>query len=489
VLTTVDGTADVKLRPGSYTVESDQPAALHGRAYQWMQIVELAAGRDTVLELTAANAEIAPGAAAAAATPDTDASFLLQQWRDSVVMLWTPYRRASGFLVDSRGLVATSQKAIGTATAVEVQFTSTTKVAGTVLVADSARDVAVIWIDPQAAASIKPVQLACDAQPDLVSGQELWTIEAPFNRQRAVSSATAERVEPDRVASDFLLSRGTAGGPVFTSSGVLIGLTTISDDTDESRRAGSPVVRVPAACATVASADAKMKGAEPPPGRPLPVEPERPFPAEALATASRSNAGNLRPYAMSSKDFDIAFITPVMIYAAVHRTEATRRTTSKDTRNPNMQLVFDNPLLEFGDWSEYLVDSPPLLLVRVTPKLEEGFWTRVGRMAAETQGVSLPPLKRFKSGFSRLRAWCGDTEVLPVHPFKLEQRISETDAMSEGLYVFDAGSFGPTCGTVKLTLFSEKDPAQGDTRTVDPNLIDQIWQDFAVYRAQPAAVR
>jgi hypothetical protein len=119
----------------------------------------------------------------------------------------------------------------------------------------------------------------------------------------------------------------------------------------------------------------------------------------------------------------------------------------------------------------------------VTPRLVEGFWTTVARGAARTQGVALPPIKRFKSGFSRLRAWCGDAEVTPIHPLRLEQRVSDTDAIHEGLYVFDPGAFGPHCGTVKLVLYSEKEPEKGDTRDVDPKVVQRIWQDFEAYRA------
>jgi hypothetical protein len=38
------------------------------------------------------------------------------------------------------------------------------------------------------------------------------------------------------------------------------------------------------------------------------------------------------------------------------------------------------------------------------------------------------------------------------------------------------------CATVKLVLYSEKEPQKGDTRVVDPKVIQQIWQDFAPYR-------
>jgi len=53
----------------------------------------------------------------------------------------------------------------------------------------------------------------------------------------------------------------------------------------------------------------------------------------------------------------------------------------------------------------------------------------------------------------------------------------------EGLYVFDPAAIGPQCGTVTLTLFSDKDPDKGDTRVLDPKILQQIWQDFAPYRA------
>jgi hypothetical protein len=64
----------------------------------------------------------------------------------------------------------------------------------------------------------------------------------------------------------------------------------------------------------------------------------------------------------------------------------------------------------------------------------------------------------------------------------LEQRVSDTTTMYEGLYVFDPAALGPQCGPVKLVLFSEKEPEKGDTRVVDPKVLQQIWQDFAPYR-------
>src|SRR5712664_729614 len=60
IVTALDGTADVRLRRGSYSVESERLVAIPGKAYHWTQMVDVAAGRDAVLELTADTAEVEP---------------------------------------------------------------------------------------------------------------------------------------------------------------------------------------------------------------------------------------------------------------------------------------------------------------------------------------------------------------------------------------------------------------------------------------------
>ena len=75
-----------------------------------------------------------------------------------------------------------------------------------------------------------------------------------------------------------------------------------------------------------------------------------------------------------------------------------------------------------------------------------------------TQGMAIPAIKHFKSGFGDLHAFCGEREVTPIHPFRLEHRVSDTDTIEEGLFVFDPGALGPQCGGVKFVLTSSKQP-------------------------------
>jgi hypothetical protein len=179
---------------------------------------------------------------------------------------------------------------------------------------------------------------------------------------------------------------------------------------------------------------------------------------------------------MASADFDIAFITPVQLLAA-------QATDAVGAARAPTALGASQPLIGFSNWSEYVEGTPPVLLIRITPKFAEGFWTKVARGVAMTQGVAIPSIKRPKGDFGRMRALCGDAEIVPVHPLKIEHRLSDKETLVEGLYAFDPGALTPTCATVTLQLFSEKDARTPDTLVVDPKVLQQVWQDFAAFRS------
>ncbi len=494
IITTLDGTVEVKLRPGNYTIESDKPLAFRGRRYQWMHIVDIAAGRDTVLDLTAANAEVTdsgPADAAPGAAPESDTGFLLQQWQHSVVGIWTATTHASGFLVDAKGLVVTNQRGIGAATSAEVQLTRDRKVAARVLVADAERDVAILWLDPAAVAGVRPVPLACtSAGTPIEEGVELFTVGDPLRGDKDMTSGLVRGVTAKEVVTDVILPSGSAGGPVFAAGGTIVGLTSFGDGPEDARRRDARIVRLDAVCAALAPAEQAMKAGQPPGGALLPVEPARRFPVDALEDGLERRPGSLDPYRMSSADFDITLLTPFVVNHELNASTAIPHTTSKETRAPTPELAFMRRRMDFGGWSEYVSEIWPVLLIRVTPRFVEGFWTKLGRAAAQTQGIALPPIKHYKSGFVRLRALCGAVEVPPIHPFELETAVSERATIDEGLYVFDPGALGPHCGTVTLVLHSVTGPEQGDRRVVDRKMLELIWQDFEPYRkATAAAVR
>jgi hypothetical protein len=210
----------------------------------------------------------------------------------------------------------------------------------------------------------------------------------------------------------------------------------------------------------------------------LPVEPP-PLAAKAVETAAGRQGFIPLPFRLTAADFEIAFITPAMVFASQ---QPDRHTTSKELQASLEQSRLP-PWQNFGTWTDYVSDSPPVLLVRVTPKLSESFWAKVGRGAAMSQGVSVPAVKRFGVALSRMRAFCGDTEIAPIHPLMLETDLGGPATLAEGLYVFDPTAF-TSCAEAKLMLYSDKDPNKADTRRIDSAVLDQIKHDFDAYRPQ-----
>jgi len=482
IFTAADGTVVLTLRPGSYVVESDRPVVFGGRAYQWRQAVEIVADRDLSLDLTADNAEIVPLETLSSPTAASDSreDSLLSKYQESVVAVWSPTARASGFVVDSRGLIATDGRAIGTASVVEVQLAPTVKVPGRVLLAERSREVAIVQADPSLVAARPVLALACPPSraPSLDDGQAIASIMVPHLREKELVHGEVTALQPRRIETDVRLPFGGSGGPVFNDAGAVVGLTSMSVEPD-SRRDDAAVVRTVFICEALAASLPMLSGAEPPVSTRLPVEPTRPYPAATLEDVPKGATPNAAVPVISSSDFDVAFLTPPMLHRARQRTGWTG---GQRERSPEAEARLGR-LTELGAWSEYFRSLPAVLIVRATPKMVESFWKRVGREAARTQGTVLPAFKDFKTSFRHMRVTCAGVEVTPIHPFVLEHRLTEKNVIREGLYVFDADAIGPQCGTVTLSLYSEAQPERADTLTPARAVIDQVWNDFAPYRA------
>jgi S1-C subfamily serine protease len=506
-MTALDGTAEVHLRPGSYTIESDEPLVFQGKAYQWNRTIVVKAGVPASIEFTAANAQVeatslpaspsspgstsgAPGSPASPASSfaDTSTSGILMDWQNSVVSIWSPTKLGAGFLVDPRGLIATNQRLVGAATTLEVQLSPAEKIPARVLASDSLRNVAILWVDPKAVASARAVTLAyADGGAPPAERDKVFAIGARVHAGKSLTGGLVSRTTAHTFLADISLDDEAFGGPLFNAAGGVIGISTPDEDLS-SPSFGVRAVRIDELRTILAEAEKKMQNAVPPAATRLPVDPVRPFPANVLKEAAERRVGNLSPYHVAAADFEVNLLTPVLVYGARHQSDrAGGGDRERSGRDPASMQSPLRSVEDFANWSDYVRDDPPVLMIRATPKLVESFWTTIARGAAQTQGVALPPIKHVKAGFSRMRVTCGDAEVTPIHPFKLEQRVDESSVVYEGLYVFDPGALGPQCGSVKVTLFSDKDPGKGDTRVVDPKILQQIWDDFAPYRAASGA--
>ena len=423
IFTAADGTVVLMLRPGSYIVESDLPVSFGGRAYVWTQVVEIVAGRDLSLDLTIDNAEIVPLETLPSPTADSTSAktFCCEQYQESIVAVWSPTARASGFVVDTSGLIATDGRAVGTATVVEVQLAPAVKVPASVLLSERSRDVAIVRVDPGVVATRPPLALACPPSraPSLDDRQAIVSITAPHAGEKELVRGEVTALQPRRVQTDVRLPFGGSGGPVFNDAGAVVGLTSMAVDPDSrpddaaSYQPSSSAKLWRHLCLVVGRGTA---GGDPAPRRPhtaVSCRHARRSPAEARRRTRlfRSCRRRISMWRSSRRRWCIA------------RGSAPAGRAAQRGRSPETEARIGR-LTEFGAWSDYFSDLPAVLIVRATPKMVEGFWKRLGREAAATQGAVLPPFKDFKSSFRHMRATCAGVEVTPIHPFVLEHRVN-----------------------------------------------------------------
>lgn len=463
-VTGTDGTVDVRLAPGNYTIESQRPFTVGPAIYQWAVTVEVAAGQRTVVTLSTANAERVDDARGAPrADGRVEHASLVARWQSSVAEVWSPTAHGAA-VVMGPGLVATDRSVVGAAPMVEVQLSPTLKVEGIVAATDASTGIALVRFDRGAAEEAGRTAVPCEvASATPAVSDEVAALTQPLGQGTRAEVGYVDAVSAVETAIDLDAEDGTLGAPVFNAALEWIGLAVVTPPREEARADRVRVIPAARVCAAAQGVGPILTtGPAPSPMR-LPVEPSTSPRREPTSGTVARSSGMLSLPRMTSDDFDITFLAPSRVSFDGGRSSA---------EEPWQQL-----LSEFANWTAYVERRWPVLLVRVTPRLTEGLWGKLARGAALTQGVSLPPIKRLKPNFARLRAFCDTAEIRPIHPFVLQHQLSDTDPLIEGLYVFDPASFVSGCTAIRLHLSSVAAPDRADIVTVPPQVLSQLRRD------------
>lgn len=488
VVTGFDGKAEVLLDPGEYAMRSERPVDFQGKSFRWTRAIVVRGIEAITVDMSVDDATSESIEAALPRSADLPALF--RDWQSSVVTVWSETGHGSGFLIDGRGLIATNEHVVGVSEYVAVQFSESLKVPAQVVAKSSTKDVAILRVNVKHVAGIRPVKLgyAEDGKAPAAEGQQVFTIGSPLNQRKVMTSGIVSKIEPGAIISDVNINKGNSGGPLFTTGGVVLGITTFGDFT-----LGGPgisgIVRIDEAKDIIREAESALGGASPSETA-LPVEPVQAFPVEALKAAVQARPVKVTDYEFGTSDFDVTLITPVLTYGFDY---ALKQAALRERAKRNKKAAQDatDPFEGYKNWAEYVGEFRPVLTFDARPKLVEGFWSALGRGLSESQGVYAGPANlHFKSDFYKMKLSCGGIEVTPIHPGKVEHQIAVdngavrvNDATYEGFYTYAHDAIGPHCGTVSLALFTEKDPEKPDVRILSPKLVQKVWDDFASYRA------
>lgn len=413
-----------------------------------------------------------------------------QRLQTSVVTVWSETGHGTGFIFDKDGLIMTNQHVVGPSEYIAVQFDSKRKIPATLLAASPERDVAILWVDltmlPEATvASFAPVN---PGDPPVVEGERVLTIGSPLSQRKIMTTGIASKIEAHAIISDININQGNSGGPLFNSLGEVVGVTTFRD-VDLGGPSVSGIVRIEETLSLVTEARTKMSQLTKPEARLLPVDPSDTFPIEAIKEVATAKKFDDDRYTFGLGDYRVALATPTFLYR--RQTEGEReaaKTKAKRNKKEGAVQGTYRPFDEFRNWREYVGDYRPVLLINAEPNAGESFWGAVGRGVAANYGIAVPANIRYKTDFYRMKLFCGDKEVEPIHPGKvfrgMNQRdrfVKAQDATFAGLYAYPADSISPACGSARVEVYSERNPKKADVKILDAKSILRISQDFEPY--------
>ena len=157
----------------------------------------------------------------------------------SVVLIQTNVGQGSGIVWDAdNGYIVTNDHVIGEATSVVVQFGNGNRVSGTVIGGDSARDVAVVQVDPTEA-DLVAASFAPTASVEV--GQLAVAIGSPFGLDQSVTAGIVSAVnrinefggsdptnpvDVEMIQTDAPINPGNSGGALADRNGFVIGMNT-----------------------------------------------------------------------------------------------------------------------------------------------------------------------------------------------------------------------------------------------------------------------
>jgi len=409
---------------------------------------------------------------------------------DSVVTVWSEFGHGTGFIVDLKGLILTSQRVIGPSEIIAVQFDSQHKVSATLVASDKEKDIAILWVNlspcPNCVAA--PIAMADGKLQGVAVDDKITAVSSPMGPLKDTASGVVTTIDAQSITSDIEIKPWTSGGPVFNRQGMVIGLTSAAGQTTPGK-GPSKIVPIGEAAALLDQARTKLATGTGPSATPLPVESADVFPHDALEHVMDEKKFDFRPYFFDEGDYRITLLTPIFIYrlrTGIKNDDDKRQAKHKDRPiepSPDVTEIWG-----LKNWAPYLDEYTPVIEIMATSHMQETKKSLLGR-AIVGAVYSEPWQKKFKTDFYKMKLKCGEKEIQPIQTGKIEEIVDSShrftkvvNSSSKGFYSYPPDAISASCGQVTLELHSLKDPDKTTVKVLDGRSVERIWADFEPYR-------
>ncbi len=502
--TGLDGIAEGEAPAGKYLVVGDTPARANGLAYSWKIPLTIVSGKTASLQLTNVNAMVDSTIAqdlARGGRKIEDAVVTYRRVRRGVFRVEAGAAMGSGFLVDSaHGLVVTNAHVVRGELTASVVLDSVTRVPAVVLSRSENADVAVLWLSPLALAGRPSLTLAePKATESLVeAGERVFAIGYPLNQEQVLTTGIVSGIRDGAIISDVNINHGNSGGPMLNYAGVVVGINTFGDFTDQGGPGISGAIVATNIWPVLEQARTAMATRTPPLYRLLPTMPLTTYPLAALQSyVGTLPPDHLKPFETNANGrFDIQLSTPVTI-ALSQRLHDDVVAKDRRKREASAGLSAEqrySSLQDVRDWMRFTGDRlTPVAQVTISPKIGETTGSLFGRMlVAGMTGAQSQATMKFKGDVQTVLFYRNGVEVTPirggtgpVEVYEDNQWVALKDVASVGYYLLDPLIFAPdTLGTppsIVVVVNDLKRQGKPSCREVSRKLAAYAWNDFRPY--------
>jgi hypothetical protein len=229
--------------------------------------------------------------------------------------------------------------------------------------------------------------------------------------------------------------------------------------------------------------------------------PEDAFPLDVIKARLDVKKFETKHYKSELGNYDVMMLTPVYKFylSEKDRLEAVRE-REKRNKGEGAQGTMDK-YRNLRNWAEYAGELKPVVQILAIPEMKmTGKSLLLGAVLMAGAGMMTPPDMKFKADFYEMTLVCDGMVITPIQRGKSELVVPMPSYYKvknrftyAGIYTYPVDPFEPgKCKQLTLNVFSEENPALASKKILNPQMVQQVWQDFAEYRqrkAQPPAAQ
>jgi hypothetical protein len=409
----------------------------------------------------------------------------------SIVKVHADAKHGSGFLVSTKGFIATNHHVVKNARYLAIEFADGRKVPCEVVRLDSRFDLAIIRVHPSTVEGLAPLPLLPrEKDSRLRAGTPVVAFGSPRSLTFLITQGVISKVEDRSLLGDFLITHGNSGGPLLNLDGEVVGVNTfLSNDTF------SGAVRIHLLRDALAMVENSPDLGDPPSAETLPTLSGESYEPEVLKNKILNEPLEEEVYRLDGGKFVVTALTPVLMAKAQIQTTLVQaanryKRRGKKIKDPNY-VPIDEP---YYDWQR---DSGPEMQNAVTIEIRPDFGTTTGSkwrlglaaFAGGRQAVDNTVMAyEYKAEFEDFKLYRDGKFVQPVTPGRalaeaamVQRQMIFVDEAYAGYYVYDPRVFLEG-EEFRFEIYDAREPGKVH-KTInlksDSKLIRQIRADFA----------